>query len=244
MATQPKNCDDHVVHAEQVARGEGFQRLRDRILELAAPRADETVVDVGAGTGLLTLALAERVERVWAIDISSSMGEYLRAKTASAELSNVEIVAATAVSLPLVDDSADLVVSNYCFHHLDDRGKSQALAEAHRVLRSGGRLVFGDMMFRVSVVDARDRRVIREKVRARCSSARDLPASSASCATACGSRVGGGNALLVRTGGVMRSSPPALSTSPSRCSSMKAASQRRDGPEAQVTQCRGCSSFG
>ena len=166
MATQAKNWDDHVVHAEEIARGEGFQRLRDRILELATPRAHEIVIDVGSGTGLLTLALAERVERVWAIDISPSMGEYLRAKTASAELSNVEIVAATALSLPLVDGSADLVVSNYCFHHLDDRGKSQALAEVHRVLRPGGRLVFGDMMFRVSVVDARDRQVIREKVRA------------------------------------------------------------------------------
>jgi ubiquinone/menaquinone biosynthesis C-methylase UbiE len=41
------------------------------------------------------------------------MGEYLRAKTASAELANVEIVAASAASLPLVDASADLVVSNY-----------------------------------------------------------------------------------------------------------------------------------
>ena len=166
MATQTKNWDDHVVQAEQIARGEGFQRLRDRILAQAAPRADETVVDVGSGTGLLTLAVAERVERVWAIDISPLMGEYLRAKTASAELTNVEIVAASAVSLPLVDRSADLVVSNYCFHHLDDRGKAQALAEAYRVLRPGGRLVFGDMMFRVSVADARDRRVVGEKVRA------------------------------------------------------------------------------
>lgn len=166
VATQAKNWDDHVVHAEQIARGEGFQRLRDRILAQAAPRADETVVDVGSGTGLLTLAVADRVERVWAIDISPSMGEYLRAKTASAELTNVEIVAASAVSLPLVDRSADLVISNYCFHHLDDHGKAQALAEAYRVLRPGGRLVFGDMMFRVSVTDARDRRVVGEKVRA------------------------------------------------------------------------------
>lgn len=166
MATGTKNWDAHVVHAEQIARGEGFQHLRDRILELAAPRPGETVVDVGSGTGLLTLALAGRVDRVWAIDISASMGDYLRAKTTSAEQTNVEIVTASAVSLPLVDGSADLVVSNYCFHHLDDSGKAQALAEAYRVLRPGGRLVFGDMMFRVSVVDARDRRLIREKVRA------------------------------------------------------------------------------
>lgn len=166
MPTRTKNWDDHVVHAEEIARSPGFQRLRDRILALAAPRPDETVVDVGSGTGLLTLALAERVERVWAVDISPSMCEYLRAKTASAQLTNVEVVAASAVSLPLVDCFADLVVSNYCFHHLDEDGKSQALAEVRRVLRPGGRLVFADMMFRVSVADARDRRVIGTKIRA------------------------------------------------------------------------------
>lgn len=165
MPTVTKNWDDHVVHAEQIARGEGFQRLRDRILELAQPAAGETVVDVGAGTGLLSLALAERVERVWAIDISQPMGEYLRAKATSAGLDNVEIVTASAVSLPLVDESADLLVSNYCFHHLDDRGKVTALSEIRRVLRPGGRVVIGDMMFRVSLTDARDRQVVGAKVR-------------------------------------------------------------------------------
>jgi SAM-dependent methyltransferase len=80
-------------------------------------------------------------------------------------LCNFETVTASAASLPLVDGSVDLVVSNYCFHHLDGAGKRRALREAHRVLRPGGRLVFGDMMFRVSVVDRGDRRVIARNVR-------------------------------------------------------------------------------
>ena len=161
-----KNWNDHVVHAEEIARSPGFVDLRDRIIELAQPRPEHVVVDVGSGTGLLSLALAPQVSRLWAIDISPLMGEYLRAKAASAGLENIETVTASAVSLPLVDASADLVVSNYCFHHLPDAGKERALAEIHRVLRPGGRLVFGDMMFRVSLTDPRDRDVVRDKVRA------------------------------------------------------------------------------
>ncbi len=65
-----KNWDDHVVNAEDVSRTEAFVELRDRILALAAPRPEDVVVDLGAGTGLLTLAFAPRVRRVWAIDIS------------------------------------------------------------------------------------------------------------------------------------------------------------------------------
>jgi len=161
-----KNWDHHIVDAEEVARGAGFQALRDKILALAAARPQDAVVDVGAGTGLLTLALAEHVERVWAIDISPAMLEYLSAKLASAQVENVQTVVASAVSLPLVDESVDLVVSNYCLHHLDESGKRRALREAHRVLRPGGRLVFGDMMFGLGLAEARDREVVATKVRA------------------------------------------------------------------------------
>ncbi len=166
MATMTKNWDRHVVDAEEIARGAGFLALRDRIIALATPRPQDVVVDVGAGTGLLTLALAERVERVWAIDISPAMLEYLDVKLLSAEIQSVKTVVTSAVSLPMVDESVDLVVSNYCLHHLDDDGKRRALLEAHRVLRPGGRLVFGDMMFSLGLSDARDRAVVSTKVRA------------------------------------------------------------------------------
>lgn len=165
LTTGNKDWDRYVEEAEEVARSDGFRALRDRIITLAAPQPGDTAVDIGAGTGLLTFPLAERVERVWAIDIAGPMCEYLRTKTASAGHENVEVSVGSATSLPLVDRSADLAVSNYCFHHLSDEGKRRALAEVHRVLRPGGRLVFGDMMFRVSVTDQRDRQVVAAKVR-------------------------------------------------------------------------------
>ena len=166
MTTLAKNWNRHVSDAEEIARGTGFRQLRDRILELAAPQAGDVVVDVGSGTGLLALKLAPRVEQVWAIDISASMVDYLRTKAASAGLQNVDAAVASAVSLPLVDAFADLVVSNYCFHHMGDVDKRRALQEAMRVLRPGGRLVIGDMMFDLAPDDPRNRAVIAGKVEA------------------------------------------------------------------------------
>lgn len=166
MTTLTKDWNRHVSDAEEIARGAGFRHLRDRIVELAAPQRTDVVVDIGSGTGLLSLELAPLVEQVWAIDISASMVDYLRTKSASAGLQNVDAAVASAVSLPLVDAFADLVVSNYCFHHMGELDKRRALREAMRVLRPGGRLVIGDMMFDLAPDDPRNRAVIAGKVEA------------------------------------------------------------------------------
>lgn len=161
-----KNWDRYVAHAEVVARTDGFQALRDRILERACIGGDEVVADIGAGTGLLTLPAAEAAARVWAVDISPRMCDYLATKARSADRQNVEPVIASAVSLPLMTGSIDVAISNYCLHHLNNDEKLIALAELHRVLRPGGRLVLADMMFTVGLANGRDRELIKSKVRA------------------------------------------------------------------------------
>jgi ubiquinone/menaquinone biosynthesis C-methylase UbiE len=173
MSSAGKNWDQYVINAEEVARTSGFRELKDRIVALSRDLENPVVADIGSGTGLLTLALADRAEKVWAIDISERMADYLRAKSSSAGFGNVETVVASAVSLPLVDDSVDIVVSNYCYHHLSDEDKERAISEAFRVLRPGGRFVFGDMMFSVSVVNPRDRELLASKIRS--ISARGIP---------------------------------------------------------------------
>lgn len=160
-----KNWDAHVADAEVVARTDGFRELRDHIIGLARPRFEHTVLDVGSGTGLLALGIAPLVDTVWAMDISPAMCDYLRTKAESAGLENIKVAVASAVSLPLVEDSVDVVISNYCLHHLCARDKYRALLEARRVLRPGGRLVIGDMMFRVGIRQPRDRRVLADKVK-------------------------------------------------------------------------------
>lgn len=155
-----KNWDQHVGDMEAMADTEGFVALRERIVGLASVSPGERVLDVGSGTGLLALAVAPLVGQVHAIDISAAMCRRLAVKVLEARLANVEVRQASASQLPLPDGSVDVVLSNYCYHHLEDRDKERALAEAWRVMRPGGRLVIGDMMFRVRVTDARDRAVM------------------------------------------------------------------------------------
>lgn len=163
MSEDPYRWDQRVEAWEEVAASAAFLAIRDRIVELAEPRRDDRVVDLGAGTGLLSLALAPHVKELIAVDISERMLERLDDAAAADGVHNVEPLVADLRRLPLDDESATLVVSNYAFHHLDDPGKELALAEARRILRPGGRLVICDMMFSLSL-EPRDRRLVWEKV--------------------------------------------------------------------------------
>ncbi len=149
---------------EDVAASPAFQRMADRVIAAAEPTPEDTAVDLGAGTGLLTLRLARVAADVVAVDGAPAMVEHLRSVCARNELTNVTCRVADLRELTLPAGSRTLAVSNYAYHHIDHAGKRAALQEVFRVLAPGGRVVICDMMFALSL-RPRDRRIVLDKVR-------------------------------------------------------------------------------
>lgn len=141
----------------------GLVRVVERVLEEAAPAPGMTAVDIGCGSGQLTLRIAPLVASVVAIDVSQKMIDLLATNAAAAGVTNVTGRAVPVEHLDIEAGSVDLVVSNYVLHHLRDEDKAKAVAKAAGWLRPGGRLVVGDMMFGRGG-DARDREIIGSKV--------------------------------------------------------------------------------
>jgi ubiquinone/menaquinone biosynthesis C-methylase UbiE len=141
----------------------GFEKVLDRLLDVSGPKPSDACVDLGAGTGFVTSALAPLVSSVLAVDISPAMTESLAERAAEAGLGNVRTEVADLAELRLPPASADLIVSNYALHHLRDADKRALVAEAARWLRPGGRLVVADMMFGRGG-SQRDRQILRQKV--------------------------------------------------------------------------------
>jgi ArsR family transcriptional regulator len=100
-----------------------------------------TVGDLGCGTGLLLPALAPHVRQVIGVDASEEMLAAALARVA--ELPNVELRSGALEALPIDAGALDAAMLMLVLHHL--AAPADALAEAHRVLKPGGRLLIVDM---------------------------------------------------------------------------------------------------
>jgi len=115
------------------------------------------VVDLGAGTGQFTLAVAPACSRVVAVDISPVMLERLRAKVAASAVSNVEVVHAGFVTYEHRGPPADFVYSRWALHHLPDFWKALALNRMRTILRRGGVLRLSDVVYSFDPSEAEER---------------------------------------------------------------------------------------
>ncbi|MEO8745187.1 MAG: methyltransferase domain-containing protein [Candidatus Dormiibacterota bacterium] len=116
--------------------GGQHERVAARLVDLAAPQKGEQVLDVGTGTGLVAHLVAPRVSpgSVIGIDLSDHMLSIARSKKSK----NVQFLGMAAERLVFKPETFDLVTMGEALAYLGD--PTDALAEAQRVLRVGGRL--------------------------------------------------------------------------------------------------------
>lgn len=145
------------------ANNPGLVKVVERVIAEGGPSAGQRVVDLGCGSGQLTLRIAPLVETVIGVDVSRAMIDLLDEHARSAGLTNVEGRAVPIEHLDFEAASVDLVVSNYALHHLRDPDKAAAIRQAAAWLRPGGSIVVGDMMFGRGG-DVRDREIISSKL--------------------------------------------------------------------------------
>ncbi|WP_135822664.1 class I SAM-dependent methyltransferase [Halostella litorea] len=122
-----------------------YRACADLVVEHAAPRDGDTVLDLGTGTGAIALALADDAGRVIGRDISEGMLEQAEAKAAERGLDNVEFGEGRFREPNVPDDAdVDVVTTNFALHHLSDDEKREAI-DAVAAL-DPRRFVVGDVM--------------------------------------------------------------------------------------------------
>jgi ubiquinone/menaquinone biosynthesis C-methylase UbiE len=126
----------------RVLAGREHEAFRQHVLELAAPRSDECLLDAGCGTGMMALRIAARYPSctVHGVDISPKMIAVAR-RDAETQVPAVDFRVGSITDLPYPNAFFDVVITNIMYHHLDLAEKRRAVSEIARILKPGGRYV-------------------------------------------------------------------------------------------------------
>lgn len=146
-----KTIEEHAARFDGIASeyddsqdSEEYRATASLVVKHAAPEPNDTVLDLGTGTGAIALALAPDAKRVLGRDISNRMMDQAQKKADEAGIENVEFEEGSFRD-PDISEPVDIVVSNFAMHHLGDDEKHEAITT---IAELGPRkFVLGDVMF-------------------------------------------------------------------------------------------------
>ena len=139
-------AESHVFNPKRIAALESEERRTwqnpEKTLELLELKPSYVVADLGCGTGYFTVPLADKVKKVYGIDIQKEMLAVLEQKIKKQKILNIETVLSKENEIPLQTESIDLLLSVNTLHEFRD--KEAIICEMRRVLRADGRAAIID----------------------------------------------------------------------------------------------------
>lgn len=114
-----------------------------RILNIGYPFKDKRVLDLGCGTGLLSLSLADKAKEIVALDISNGMINSLKAKIKKREIKNINAIKGDIHNTEFPDNFFDTIVCVLSFHHFHDISRVMQILK--RILKPFGEIIVVDI---------------------------------------------------------------------------------------------------
>jgi ubiquinone/menaquinone biosynthesis C-methylase UbiE len=139
----------------------GVHRIHQRLIEQAELADNQRVLEIGCGTGNLTIRAKRAQPGAEVIGSDPDPLALKRAQRKAKQLNGIRFEQGYAQRLPYQDGEFDRVLSSMMLHHLDSDAKPAAAAEIFRVLRPGGTLHLVDMGGNMTADDGLAARLVR-----------------------------------------------------------------------------------
>lgn len=167
MTTRPEWQYDEMKHCgvdySDLAQVEVYdkrhQRFRDyeqesqTMIDRLGLGANDTVIDLGCGTGAFTLCAAKHVKKIYAVDISQAMLGYCEQKAQKAGLDNIEFCQGGFLTYEHSGEPVEAIISVAALHHLPDFWKMIALRRLAAMLKDNGKLYLFDVVFSFDIAN-------------------------------------------------------------------------------------------
>ncbi len=108
---------------------------------------DQSIIDLGAGTGTFAIQAAKHCQWVYAVDVSDAMLKIARRKAREQSVTHISFHVGGFLTYEHVGKPADAVVSKIALHHLPDLWKLIALYRVANMLKDGGKFYLKDVVF-------------------------------------------------------------------------------------------------
>ena len=128
-----------------------FEKEAQAIIQALSLEPNQTVIDMGCGSGAFTLEAARYCKKIYAVDISPSMLEFTKHHAKTLGLKNIEFHHGGFLTYEHKEEAVDAIVSVAVLHHLPDFWKTIGISRMFEMLKPTGRLYLFDVVFSFSI---------------------------------------------------------------------------------------------
>lgn len=132
---------------KQHTKFRNYENEASRITQALGISKNDVVVDMGCGTGGISIYLAKSCKKLYAVDISPEMIKIFNKKIKEKNINNITTICSGFLSYNHDNEPVDVVISNAVLHHLPDFWKLVALKNINGILKPGGKFFLFDVVF-------------------------------------------------------------------------------------------------
>jgi len=131
---------------EKMEKMRNYETEAQKMVELLKINKNDVIIDIGAGTGGLTLQLAKFCKRIYAVDTSAAMLSRAKEKSEKLKIKNIEFINSGFLNYSHKGEEPSIITTKMALHHLPDFWKVIALKKIHDILKNDGRFFLSDVI--------------------------------------------------------------------------------------------------